>query len=224
MPSNSNWLVKPVLTCVLLLLFHSVFSQKTVTGKILSKTGNQPISGASIRIKGTNTGTQTSDQGTFSLIIPKNNSVLQISVVGFENIEVPVNGRASVGTVSLNATSSTLNEIVVTGYTTQRKKDITGSVSVVSAKELVANPGSNVESLLQGKASGVTVGTSGVPGAGASIRIVVLPLFNKMNLYTLLTELALVLLPILTQTILNRYRYLKMLLLLPPMALLPQMV
>lgn len=179
MSSFSTWIAKRIMIALLLFGFTSAFAQKTITGKIINKTGSQPISGASIRVKGSNTGTQTRDDGTFSLNVPKNNSVLQISVVGFENIDVPVNGRASIGTLSLNPTTSTLNEIVVTGYTTQRKKDITGSVSVVSAKELVANPGSNVESLLQGKASGVTVGTSGVPGAGASIRIRGFTTFNQ---------------------------------------------
>jgi TonB-linked SusC/RagA family outer membrane protein len=167
------------MVALLLLGLNSVYAQQTVTGKIINKTGNQAISGASIKVKGSNVGTQTNDEGTFTLNVPKNNSVLQISVVGFENVEVPVNGRASLGTLSLNPTASTLNEIVVTGYTTQRKKDITGSVSVVNAKELVANPGSNVEGLLQGKASGVTVGTSGVPGAGASIRIRGFTTFNQ---------------------------------------------
>ncbi|HLL43352.1 MAG TPA: TonB-dependent receptor plug domain-containing protein, partial [Segetibacter sp.] len=179
MPSKSTWIVKPIMVALLLLGLNSVYAQQTVTGKIINKTGNQAISGASIKVKGSNVGTQTNDEGTFTLNVPKNNSVLQISVVGFENVEVPVNGRASLGTLSLNPTASTLNEIVVTGYTTQRKKDITGSVSVVNAKELVANPGSNVEGLLQGKASGVTVGTSGVPGAGASIRIRGFTTFNQ---------------------------------------------
>lgn len=179
MPSKSTWIVKRMIVALLLLVFNSIYAQKTITGKIINKTGNQAISGASIKVRGSNVGTQTADDGSFSINVPKNNSVLQISVVGFENVEVPVNGRTTLGTLSLNATASTLNEIVVTGYTTQRKKDITGSVSVVSAKELVANPGSNVESLLQGKASGVTVGTSGVPGAGASIRIRGFTTFNQ---------------------------------------------
>ncbi len=74
---------------------------------------------------------------------------------------------------------SNLDEIVVTGYSSQRKKDITGAVAVVNTKELVANPGSNVESLLQGKAAGVTIGTSGVPGAGASVRIRGFTTFNQ---------------------------------------------
>lgn len=179
MPSKFTWIVKRLIIALLLLGLNSVYAQQTVTGKIINKTGNVPISGASIKVRGSNVGTQTGDDGSFSLNVPKNNSVLQISVVGFENVEVPVNGRSSLGTLSLNPTASTLNEIVVTGYTTQRKKDITGSVSVVNAKELVANPGSNVESLLQGRASGVTVGTSGVPGAGASIRIRGFTTFNQ---------------------------------------------
>src|SRR3954454_24810190 len=128
MPSKSTWIVKRIFIALLLFGVNSVFAQRAVTGKILNKTGNQPISGASIRIKGSNTGTQTNDEGTFTLNVPKNNSVLQISVVGFENLEVPLNGRTALGTISLNPTATTLNEIVVTGYTTQRKKDITGSV------------------------------------------------------------------------------------------------
>ena len=117
MPSKSPWIVKRFIVALLLLGFNSVYAQNTITGKIVNKTGNQPISGASIRVRGSNVGTQTNDDGNFSLNVPKNNSVLQISVVGFENIEVPVNGRASLGTISLNPTASTLNEIVVTGYT-----------------------------------------------------------------------------------------------------------
>ncbi|MEJ7828065.1 MAG: SusC/RagA family TonB-linked outer membrane protein, partial [Segetibacter sp.] len=90
--------------------------------------------------------------------------------VGFEPTEV-LAGTGSALNVALNATNTTLNEVVVTGYSTQAKKSITGSVAVVNIKELVANPGSNVQSLLQGRAAGVTVGTSGVPGAGASVRM-----------------------------------------------------
>jgi len=80
-------------------------------------------------------------------------------------------GSGSPLSVFLKETNTTLNEVIVTGYSSQAKKDITGSVTVVNVKELVANPGSNVQSLLQGKAAGVTVGTSGVPGAGANVRM-----------------------------------------------------
>ncbi|GAC1490913.1 MAG: hypothetical protein NVS1B13_20770 [Flavisolibacter sp.] len=64
-----------------------------------------------------------------------------------------------------------MGEVVVTGYSSQAKKDITGSVAVANIKELNTNPGSNIQNLLQGRAAGVTVGTSGVPGAGSNVRI-----------------------------------------------------
>lgn len=92
-----------------------------------------------------------------------------ISYVGLEDMEVSASRKDF--NITMTDRSNALNEVVVTGYSTQAKKDITGAVSVVNTKELIANPGSNVESLLQGRAAGVTVGTSGVPGAGSNVRI-----------------------------------------------------
>lgn len=143
--------------------------QKTISGKITDAT-NQPAVGATISVKGTNVATQTDVNGNFSIKVPAGRNVLTVSSVGFESQDVNISNQTTVN-VSLKATTSTLNEIVLTGYTAQRKRDITGSVSVVNTKELIANPGSNVEQLLQGRAAGVTVGTSGVPGAGANVRI-----------------------------------------------------
>ncbi|RYZ58622.1 MAG: SusC/RagA family TonB-linked outer membrane protein, partial [Chitinophagaceae bacterium] len=97
-------------------------------------------------------------------------SILVFSFVGYGSQEVAVSGKSSVS-ISLTENGGTMNEIVVTGYSSQAKKDITGSVSVVNVKELVANPSSNVQNLLQGKAAGVTVGTSGIPGAGSNVRV-----------------------------------------------------
>jgi TonB-linked SusC/RagA family outer membrane protein len=160
-----------------LLIAQDLLAQKTVTGKVTNKTDNQPIPGASVQVRGTNIGTQTNTEGNFTINVPDDNSVLTVSVIGYEPVEMPVAGKTSFN-LSLTQSTSVLNEVLVTGYTAQRKKDITGSVSVVNTKELVSNPGSNVESLLQGKASGVTVGTSGVPGAGASVRIRGFTTFN----------------------------------------------
>lgn len=163
---------------ILVFLSVTAFAQKTVSGTVKSAKDNQPIVGASVLVKGTNVGVATSATGTFTINVPQGKNTLVISSVGFDEMEVDVTSQTNV-TVSLKDKSSTLDEIVVTGYTAQRKKDITGSVTVVNTKELLANPGSNVESLLQGKASGVTVGTSGVPGAGASIRIRGFTTFNQ---------------------------------------------
>lgn len=148
---------------------EALAQQRTVSGKIFDP-NNQPLVGATITIKGTNVATQTDENGNFIINVPKGRNTIAVSSVGFETQEVNIGSQTNVN-VGLTSTTSTLNEIVVTGYSAQRKKDITGSVSVVNPKELIANPGSNVEGLLQGRAAGVTVGTSGVPGAGANVRI-----------------------------------------------------
>ena len=153
----------------ILLLALPAFAQKTITGRVTG-TNNEPVSGATILIKGTTTATQSNADGRFSINARADQSMLVITNVGFEKMEVSANGTGPVN-ISLKATNATLTEIVVTGYTSQAKKDITGSVAVINVKELIANPGSNVQSLLQGRAAGVTVGTSGVPGAGANVRI-----------------------------------------------------
>lgn len=163
--------------CLLLSTTLALAQQRTVSGTI-TDANNQPAVGATVTVKGTNVATQTDASGKFTIAVPNGRNTVTVSNVGFESQDVNIANQSTIS-LSLRATNSTLNEVVVTGYTAQRKKDITGSVSVVNAKELVANPGSNVENLLQGKAAGVTVGTSGVPGAGASVRIRGFSSFNS---------------------------------------------
>ena len=151
-----------------LLLTVVVFAQKRITGKVVGSDG-KPVAGATIQVKGSNTGTSTLEDGSFSITVPQN-ATLQISATGSKSQDVKV-GSASEINVTLATTLSNLEEVVVTGYTAQRKKDITGAVAVVNVKDMTANPGSNIENLLQGRASGVTVTSSGVPGAGSNIRI-----------------------------------------------------
>ena len=93
-----------------------------------------------------------------------------ISYVGFDPQVVSISGQNTIS-VTLQPSTTNLNEVVVTGYTSQRKKDITGSVAVVDVNNLKQVPGGNAEALLQGQASGVTVTNSGVPGGGAAVRI-----------------------------------------------------
>ncbi len=162
--------VRSLLTLICLFSTLMVWAQKTVSGRVTSGTNQLPVSGATVTLKGTNQATQTNADGSFSIRVPNDRSVLVITSVGFESIEMPVGAQSSVD-VLLKESASTLSEVVVTGYSSQAKKDITGSVAVVNVKELVANPGSNIQSLLQGRAAGVTVGTSGIPGAGSNVRI-----------------------------------------------------
>ncbi|MEP7107121.1 MAG: TonB-dependent receptor [Ferruginibacter sp.] len=166
-----NLLIKGLLLFAALIFTTGIFAQKIVSGRVLNENDKQPIPDASILVKGTKTGTRTTGEGTFSISAPKDNSVLVITVVGFEKIEIPVSGRTTIGDVSLKLVAGNLNEVVVTGYSAQRKKDITGSVSVINVNNLKAVPSGTIESLLQGQASGVTVINSGAPGSPSNVRI-----------------------------------------------------
>ncbi|MEO8961786.1 MAG: TonB-dependent receptor [Ginsengibacter sp.] len=139
-----------------------------VTGQV-TNAKDEPLVGVSITIKGSATGTSTDVKGNYSIDVPANGT-LMFSYVGFTGQEVPVNGRKTIN-ILLNAESTALNEVVVTGYSTQRKKDITGSVTVVNVEQLKETPASNFGEQLQGKAAGVVVGAQGAPGSPTMIRI-----------------------------------------------------
>lgn len=102
--------------------------------------------------------------------VPNDKSVLVITAIGYEPMQISTSGKTSI-IASLNESSTALNEVVVTGYTAQRKKDITGAVSVVSVASLKQVPAGTGEEALQGRASGVTIISSGQPGAASDIRI-----------------------------------------------------
>jgi TonB-linked SusC/RagA family outer membrane protein len=149
---------------------QSFAQQKTITGTVTTKDGT-PLVGASVIVVGQTSGETTGPDGTFSIKVPANAKTLRISYVGYQNQDVSISGQNNIS-VSLQASAATnLNEIVVTGYGTQRKKDITGSVAVVDVGNLKEVPAGNAESMLQGQASGVTVTNSGVPGGGAAVRV-----------------------------------------------------
>jgi TonB-dependent starch-binding outer membrane protein SusC len=153
----------------LLFCFMQTIAQRTVTGTVTSNDGT-PLANASVIVVGQKSGETTSANGTFSIRVPANSNQLRISYVGYEVQEVSVAGQTSIS-VQLAPSSTNLNEVVVTGYTTQRKKDITGAVSVIEVDQLKAIPSGNAEVQLQGRAPGVTVITANQPGDGASVRI-----------------------------------------------------
>jgi TonB-linked SusC/RagA family outer membrane protein len=156
---------------LLLLLSFGLFAQQTITGKVIGSLDKQPVPFATVQVKGEKGATQTATDGTFSIRLAKSTGTLVITAVGFEAMQVPVNGNAMLGILTLNVATSTLNDIVVTGYTAQKKKDITGSVAVVDVKSMTAVPNGATENLLQGQAAGVQVIASGNPGQGADVRI-----------------------------------------------------
>jgi iron complex outermembrane receptor protein len=144
--------------------------QKTISGTITDDDG-MPLPGANIVEKGTSNGVQTDFDGNFTINVSDENAVLVVSFVGFLNQEIEVGNQNSVA-VQLMSDAESLEEVVVTGYGSQRKSDVTGAISSIKTEDfnrgVVANPGQ----LLQGKISGVNVtATSGEPGAAQNIII-----------------------------------------------------
>lgn len=167
-----------------LLAFLFTQAQVTLSGKVIGSDDKQPISGVSIRIKGTTRGTQTDTNGNFSLSA-SSRDVLLISYTGYQSKEIVVGNQHAL-TLTLSHLDNSLNEVVVTGYSTQLKKDITGSVATVNVTAAKQLPVSNSEQLLQGQASGVNVLTSGVPGGTNFISIRGIPSFgNSAPLYVI---------------------------------------
>lgn len=157
---------------VLLLFFTSAMAQnKTITGTVTDSKDRQPLIGVSVAVKGTAIGASTGADGTFRLSVPESATTLVFSYLGYVSQDVNITGRATVN-VSLEPSSTSLSEVVVVGYGTQRAKDVTGSVSSIGNKEFNKGVINSPEQLLQGKVSGVQVTpASGEPGAGINIRI-----------------------------------------------------
>ena len=156
----------------LILIFSlSVFAQNTIhiTGRITNEK-NQPVSGASIIVKGTTIGTTTNEKGEYALDA-RSNGVLVISSVGYAAKEINIAGR-SVLNSSLSIFSTDLDQVVVVGYGTQKRRDVTGSVVSVSGAALKEVPAPNIISQLQGRAAGLDiVRNNSNPGASGQIRI-----------------------------------------------------
>jgi iron complex outermembrane receptor protein len=145
--------------------------ERTVTGKITDSKDGSPIVGASITPKGSTGGTTTATDGSFSIKITSAVKTLVISYVGYASQEINISGNAPL-TISLVSTQANLNEVVVVGYGSARKKDLTGAIATVSSKDFVKGALQTPEQLIAGKVAGVQVtSNSGAPGAGSTIRI-----------------------------------------------------
>ena len=140
-----------------------------VRGQIVDEQG-EPMPGATVRVKGGQGGTITDLDGNFQLEVP-GNAILLISYVGFKEREVAVRNRAIIDTIQLQADDQMLEQVVVVGYGTQKKSDLTGSVAVVDAEALKQTSNSNISTMLEGKVSGVQVTSDGQPGADPTVRI-----------------------------------------------------
>lgn len=147
----------------------SVKAQTRISGRVIAGDDSSPIIGASVKIKNAPGGTTTDASGAFALSVPSN-AVLVISFIGYTNKEVTV-GSQTTFNITLDPVKNDLTEVVVTGYTTQRKKDLTGAVAVVSIAQLKAQPSASAIESLQGKAAGVAIITDGAPGSTPQIRV-----------------------------------------------------
>ncbi|MDQ3842626.1 MAG: TonB-dependent receptor, partial [Bacteroidota bacterium] len=146
----------PSATLFLLFLLTTVhlFAQKTISGTVRDDKG-QPMTGVSVLVKGSTTGVNTDAQGRFTITAPEN-STLVFSSVGFSEKEIPISGRSSFD-VQMGTAAAAMDEVVVVGYGTQRKANLTGSVSSVSGATLTNRPAPNAANLLQGRVSGLQV-------------------------------------------------------------------
>ncbi|TSE05547.1 TonB-dependent receptor [Aquimarina algiphila] len=142
--------------------------QDAVTGKVTTADGG-PLPGASVIVKGTNRGTQTDFDGNYQLEVASGETIV-FSYVGFTTKEVVYSGQTPIEVV-LAEDASELSEVVVTGYTRQNTRNITGSVTVVQSEAIAATTPTSLEQALQGQAAGVTVGVEGGPGGNSAVRI-----------------------------------------------------
>ncbi|WP_346863667.1 TonB-dependent receptor [uncultured Draconibacterium sp.] len=141
----------------------------TVNGTIVDENGVS-LPGATVVEKGTSNGTITDMDGKFSLSVASN-AALTVSFIGYKSIEVNVEGKTDLGNIAMVADMIGLEQVVVVGYGTQRKVDLTGSVAVVDAEEMKKVSNSNISTMLQGKVSGVQITSDGQPGADPIVRI-----------------------------------------------------
>lgn len=154
-----------------------IMQSTTITGKVTSEDSPDGLPGVNVIVKGTSQGTVTDVSGNYTIDVQSTETILVFSSIGFITEEVVVGDR-SVINLKLTPDITELQEIVVTGYTSQRKKDITGAVTVIDAEALNSIKAPSFAQKLAGRATGVTVSTSGQPGEGTNIRIRGISSFN----------------------------------------------
>jgi TonB-dependent SusC/RagA subfamily outer membrane receptor len=144
---------------------------KTISGVVTSSEDKETLIGVAVMVKGGATGTVTDINGKYTISVSNNDAVLVFSMIGMKKEEVKV-GTNPVLNVVLSPDSKFIDEVVVTGYSTQKKADLTGAVTVVDVNELKKTSANNPMQALQGRAAGVDITTDGSPsGSGTTVRI-----------------------------------------------------
>jgi TonB-linked SusC/RagA family outer membrane protein len=160
-----------VLLTALLFFTGQLFAQKSITGKVTDEKGN-PVANASVTIKGTTTGTVTTEDGSYSLNLPESARQLEISAVGYATLSVDIAASRSFYSTALTSTSKEIEEVVVTGYVNIKKSKYAGAATMVTKDKINLIPNASFDQILQGRAPGllVTVG-SGQPGSAARVQL-----------------------------------------------------
>lgn len=169
---RKEWIKNCLLGIFMLVGTFSYSQEKTITGTVVSSSDGMPVPGANVIVKGTSNGTATDFDGNYTINVSGTGATLVFSSLGFISQEVPA-GNQNVVNITLQEDVSALDEVVVVGYGSAKKSDITGSVSSVKSEELDAYPVLNAEQALQGRAAGVVVASKngGEPGAPISVNI-----------------------------------------------------
>ncbi|MFW9623691.1 SusC/RagA family TonB-linked outer membrane protein [Bacteroides graminisolvens] len=148
----------------------TVMQQRVVNGTIIDELG-EPMIGVSVLIKGTSVGTITDFDGKFSLKVSANNSVLVVSYIGYQTQNLEIGNKSSLN-IQMKPDTKTLEEVVVIGYGTVKKRDLTGAVTSIKSSDVTLNPGSNPMEALQGKVAGLDITkSSGQAGSGVSMQL-----------------------------------------------------
>lgn len=163
---------KTLVALLLAVICLPAFAQdRTVTGKVTDAKDGSPLVAASVVVKGTNKGVSTSSDGTFSLKVTGTENTVVVSFLNYAAKEVSIAGQTNIN-VALTQNSDQLSDVVVIGYGSVRKKDLTGSVANISSKDFVKGQLTSPEQLIAGKVAGVQITSNGgAPGAGSTIRI-----------------------------------------------------
>lgn len=158
-----------ILMCLCALIYAS--AQTTITGRVMDGVANESAIGASVLVVGTTVGTITDYDGNFTIEVPEGKFILQVSMVGYKTQVINIRGKERID-VTLMEDTQVMDEVVVVGYGTMKKRDLSGSISQIKSEDILAGGGSDAAHSLSGKIAGVDVKESdGAPGSGVSITV-----------------------------------------------------
>lgn len=161
-----------LLTMVVSFLCTQVHAQeRTVTGRVTSSDDGSTLPGVNVLLKGTNVGTVTDSDGSYSINVPASGGILVFSFIGLKTVEIAIDSRSTID-LAMEPDAKQLSEVVVVGYTSVQKKELTGAVSSLKSSTIQNLPVQSFDRALQGQAAGVQVlSASGTPGGAVSVRI-----------------------------------------------------